>query len=82
MSSDEPEDDTPARVARRMADAVTYLSSVADRAGLLQIADELRAVRRSLMKETERGSGNAEPADGPVSADQLPRRKASNESPR
>ncbi|MGY3487890.1 hypothetical protein ACVW1C_005773 [Bradyrhizobium sp. USDA 4011] len=79
MTLENPEDDSaPAKVARRMADAVTYLSSVADRTGLSKIAEDLRAVRRSLMKETKQdGVGSAAvPADELCQEDEATVRKA------
>ncbi|QOZ23813.1 hypothetical protein [Bradyrhizobium sp. CCBAU 51753] len=79
MTSEDPKDDSaPAKVARKMADAVTYLSTVADRAGLCTIAEDLRAVRRSLMKET--GDGSPAAAAGEIcQEDEAPLRKAGNE---
>lgn len=85
MTLEDPQDDSaPTKVARQMADAVTYLSSVADRAGLCTIAEDLRAVRRSLMKETGQGSiGSAAlPASELCPEDEAPLRKAGNEPSR
>lgn len=85
MTLGDPEDDSaPAKVARQMADAVTYLSSVADRAGLCTIAEDLRAIRRSLMKETEQGSidSAALPGGELCREDETPLRKAGNEPSR
>ncbi|MCP1854518.1 MULTISPECIES: hypothetical protein [unclassified Bradyrhizobium] len=79
MTLENPEDETaPAKIARRMADAVTYLSSVADRTGLSKIADDLRAVRCSLMKETEQADveGAGLPAGELCREDEAPLRKA------
>ncbi|MGY4198916.1 hypothetical protein [Bradyrhizobium sp. USDA 4520] len=74
------EESAPAKVARQMADAVTYLSSVADQAGLRTIAEDLRAVRRNLMKETEGSPGSpAVAADEHPLEDEEPLRKAGNE---
>jgi hypothetical protein len=48
IKNDAEEDQAPAAVADRMVDAVTYLSRIADDAGLKLIAAKLRSVRRSL----------------------------------
>jgi hypothetical protein len=72
MTADGPDEDpTPATVAHRMADAVTYLSQVADDAGLCRIAVELRSVRRSLLRKVKEGN---EPTETPGSGRAASRR--------
>jgi hypothetical protein len=46
-----------AGVAEKMADAVTYLSRVADDAGLDRISADLLSIRRRLHVEAERAGG-------------------------
>jgi hypothetical protein len=45
----------PAEIADRMADAVAYLSRVADDAGMKGISAELRAIRRRLTRTATSG---------------------------
>jgi hypothetical protein len=47
-----------ADVAGKMADAVTYLSRVADRAGMEKISADLRSIKKRLALKAKDGSSN------------------------
>ncbi|MES5481555.1 hypothetical protein QMZ05_02280 [Bradyrhizobium sp. INPA03-11B] len=67
MSADlSEEEDTPAVVAARMADAILYLSSVASKAGLAAISKDLLSVRNKLQEEAASASTVRSPEIGVV----------------
>jgi hypothetical protein len=61
--SSEPDDGSVTVTARHMADAVGYLTRVANNAGLRGIAGKLTNVRTSLLKVVEGGADEDEPAE-------------------
>ena len=60
----EPDDGSVTVTARHMADAVGYLTSVANNAGLRGIAGKLTNVRTSLLKVMAGGADADEPGEG------------------